>query len=111
MDTAGAYADFRRGMDLNPPLATRLIIQSLVETLAAGAADTLRECSPHLRRNPGDFLSVLCRGLARLLLGAAADAENDFRTFRELKPDEAHNQALLIREAERRGLLSPLRTG
>jgi tetratricopeptide (TPR) repeat protein len=111
MDTAGAYRDFRRGMNLNPPLATRLIIQSLVETLAAGAADTLRECGLHLRRDPGDFLTYLCRGLALLLLGAPADAEADFLKFRELRPDEADNQALLIREAERRRLLSPLRTG
>ena len=111
LDTAGAYRDFRRGMDLNPPLAARLIIQSLVETLTAGAADTLRECALHLRRNPADFLTVLCRGLAFLLLGAAADAEADFEKFRELKPDEKHNQSLLIREAERRRLLSPLQAG
>jgi tetratricopeptide (TPR) repeat protein len=108
IDPAGAYADFRKGMDLNPPLAARLIIQSLVETLSAGTAETLRECALHLRRNPGDFLTHLCRGLAYILLGAPADAEPDIRRFHELRPDEAYNSGLLIREAERRRVLSPV---
>lgn len=113
MDAPGSFADYRRGLEMNPPLAARLIVRELADTLAAGVALVLRECATQLRHDSGNFLAHLSRGLAYRLLGRTAEAENDLRTFRELRPSEADHPylALLVQEADRRRLLSDLRVG
>jgi Tfp pilus assembly protein PilF len=85
-DVAGSEADFRAALALDREYTTTFVAGQIIWSFEQGAAEVIEECDGHLLANPGDFHSVVRRGLMRLLLGQAAAAEPDFAEWYRQNP-------------------------
>lgn len=85
-DVAGSEADFRAALAFDPAYTVTFVAGQIAWSFAQDATAILAECEGHLAKDPGDFHSIVRRGLMRLLAGQTSEAERDFAEWYRLNP-------------------------
>lgn len=82
-----ALADYRTAFRLDAEGAAREAARMLADDARRDAEGVLENCRKHLRISARDAVAHARRGLTLLLLGRAAEAENDLEQARTLQPE------------------------
>jgi tetratricopeptide (TPR) repeat protein len=106
-DVAGAWTDYRASFALDPDGNARAVVDAVAEQAARHPRAAVRDCDAHLRADPADFLSLVRRGLLRVLGGRDDEAAADFAEHDRLNPAGVAQLRRYVAEARRRstGLL------
>ena len=99
----GLRADYEQGFALHAERSAAMAARSLMLGLASNSVEALAKSDEHLRKDPEDPISYARRGLLLLLVGRAAEADEDFDQCLARYPDAKSYLELIARQIGRLG--------
>jgi tetratricopeptide (TPR) repeat protein len=93
---ATAVADYREAFRRDAAGTTNVLLRLVANQAKSRPAEVLAECQRFRERRRDDIVSLVRRGLTRMIQGRTAEAEKDFNTFRTLAPDGRDILEMLI---------------